>query len=135
MQQKIGNHGTAASNSLQTRLSLRRASSGTSSLPQAAARLKIMRSAVRTREERRNARQTGFEKAREQDDMVQPEYSIDDNPCTAISQSRIIHYHGLPALVNAPKMVEWRWSTWNILVVALITIHAQTSLMNVERLN
>jgi hypothetical protein len=70
MQVKIGNHATAPSNNLQTRLSLRRASSGTSSLPQAAARLKIMRSAVRTREERRNARQTEFEKAREQDDMV-----------------------------------------------------------------
>jgi hypothetical protein len=55
MQRKIGNHDAAAPNSLQTRLSLMRTNSGTSALAQAAARLKIMRSAVRTREERRNA--------------------------------------------------------------------------------
>jgi hypothetical protein len=36
---------------------------------------------------------------------------------------------------NALKMIERRWPTWNILVEVLITIHAQTSLMNVERLD
>jgi hypothetical protein len=50
-------------------------------------------------------------------------FVITDCPCST------------PALINAPKMVDWRWPTWNILVVALLTIHAQISLPNAERLD
>jgi len=49
--------------------------------------------------------------------MAMVQYSIDDNPCTPISQSRIINIEYLST------------------VVGLITIHAQTSLMDVERLD
>lgn len=119
MQQRIGNHSAAAPNSLQTRLSLMRTNSGTSALAQAAPGRRSAKdyaersSDPRGAQERDFARQTEFEKAREHDGMVQ--YSIDDNACTdctPISQSRIVHYHGLPMqytqIDKCAKIIEWR---------------------------